>query len=802
MVRSNIRSMGRARQSGSQLIIMLERGNEKQREHISDIIRSEHSMNDNAKKRDPDTCVVKPCNFEETESYYVEATGASVIADSSVSLINRYCAELPADKSSSISKQLVCLEACKKLHQMEALTDHLLPNSEGPSENKSSKNTEESPSGAGTTKRKELHGTIPIRAVSGTWGDKLDDGADFYAYKISLKCSIVEVKFSSFVLLLESKLDDDVSNIEMELYLVSKSVNCKVSSCVKLHLNAEQVAKGKCFQELFFNGIFSKLYVGSKQSEEPRNAEKQTVDSIMTDSESTSMIHFANRSVHKDEVTDVVVLAIHTGKIYSILEVLEDETAHSPFGGDTEKFSTFKNYFKQKYRINLVYPGQNMLLLKQSHRAHNLLVDFNGEGILHGKKIKADSCKVNTDRQRCYAHLPHELLAIIDARIDVVKSLYLLPSLMHRLESLMLASQLRAEITSHMTDVQISSSLILEAITTLRINESFSMERLELLGDSVLKYAVSCDLYLRYPKKHEGLLSSGRTLQVRNSTLYNLGIGCQLQGYIRDVAFDPTRWTTPGQLPLRPCPCDHGVETLEVPIDAKHHTEDPKVVTGKCCDLGHRWLGSKTISDCVTEDPIIDILCGCEAIKIASLHTYTPKLNALQSLESNLGYKFAVKGLLLEAITHASYQDPGIGCCYQRLEFLGDSVLDLLITRHLFNKHNDIDPGELTDLRSSSVNNENFAYAAVRRNLHPKMQWPMPILTSSEQKSKTMIEIGEGVDKRTAFNSFESRMSLTIPNCGVIELTGEPHADKKSSFDSAALLMLYELQRFGKLIIE
>ncbi|KAI3801548.1 hypothetical protein L1987_29656 [Smallanthus sonchifolius] len=1105
MVRSNIQSMVRARQSGSQLIIMLERGNEKQREHISDIIRSEHSMNDNAKKRDPDTCVVKPCNFEETKSYHVEATGASVIADSSVSLIKRYC-ELPADKSSSISKQLVCLEACKNLHQMGALTDHLLPNSEDPSENKSSKKTEETPSGAGTTKRKELHGTIPIRAVSGTWGDKLDDGADFYAYKISLKCSIVEVKFSSFALLLESKLDDDVSNIEMELYLVSKSVNCKVSSCVKLHLNAEQVAKGKCFQELFFNGIFSKLYVGSKQSKEPRkflletdqklwissymylllplesldpfkiswkeidscvsvmefvkksfvfSAEKQTVDSVMTDSESTSMIHFANRSVHKDEVTDVVVLAIHTGKIYSILEVLKDETAHSPFDGDTEKFSTFKNYFKQKYRINLVYPGQNMLLLKQSHRAHNLLVDFNGEGILHGKKIKADSCKVNTDRQRCYAHLPPELLAIIDARIDVVKSLYLLPSLMHRLESLMLASQLRAEITGHMTDVQISCSLILEAITTLRCNESFSMERLELLGDSVLKYAVSCDLYLRYPKKHEGHLSSGRTLQVRNSTLYNLGIGCRLQGYIRDVAFDPTRWIAPGQLPIRPCPCDHGVETLEVPIDAKYHTEDPKAVTGKCCDLGHRWLGSKTISDCVEAlvgayfvgggltgalhcMKWLGISCELnpsrvsEAIKIASLHTYTPKLDALQSLESNIGYKFAVKGLLLEAITHASYQDPGIGCSYQRLEFLGDSVLDLLITRHLFNKHNDIDPGELTDLRSASVNNENFAYAAVRKNLHPylqyrsgylqtqisdyvkfvatsstdtnslqtkkspkalgdivesiagailldtkldldevwrifemlltpivtpeklelpplrelmelcdsrgyfvkdtcrsngesviaelrlqledalliaegsgttrkiargqaalkllsklekrgissknqgqgnrdgeigdknmkengttrfeitpfdplpsartsianeclmeeesnskaeipvlksintkkggprtalyelcrKMQWPMPILTSSEQKSKTMIEIGEGVDKRTAFSSFESRISLTIPNCGVIELTGEPRADKKSSFDSAALLTLYELQRLGKLIIE
>ncbi|KAI7728700.1 hypothetical protein M8C21_019071, partial [Ambrosia artemisiifolia] len=433
--------------------------------------------------------------------------------------------------------------------------------------------------------------------------------------------------------------------------------------------------------------------------------------------------------------------------MYSVLEVLQDKTADSPFDGDAKRYSSFKDYFKKKYEIDLVYPGQNMLLLKQSHRAHNLLVDFNGEGILHGKKIKAESCKVNTDRQRYNARLPPELLVTIDARLDVVKSLYLLPSLMHRLESLMLASQLREEITGHMTDIRISSSSILEAITTLRCNESFSMERLELLGDSVLKYTVSCDLYLRYPNKHEGQLSSERSWQVCNSTLYNLGIGCRLQNYIRDAAFDPTRWAAPGQIPFRPCPCDHGVETVEVPIDAKYHTEDTKILTGKCCDRGHRWLGSKTISDCAEAlvgayfvgggltgalhcmkwlgiSCELDLSRVDEAIKIASLHVYTPKLDILQGLESKLGYEFVVKGLLLEAITHASdqNQDQRVGYCYQRLEFLGDSVLDLLITWHLFNKHDDIDPGELTDLRSASVNNENFAYAAVRRNLHGYLQ--------------------------------------------------------------------------------
>jgi endoribonuclease Dicer len=67
---------------------------------------------------------------------------------------------------------------------------------------------------------------------------------------------------------------------------------------------------------------------------------------------------------------------------------------------------------------------------------------------------------------------------------------------------------------------------------------------------------------------------------------------------------------------------------------------------------------------------------------------------------------------------------------WQRLEFLGDSVLDFLITWHLYQNHTEIDPGELTDLRSASVNNDNFAQAAVRRNLHPHLLHSSGLLQS------------------------------------------------------------------------
>ena len=55
------------------------------------------------------------------------------------------------------------------------------------------------------------------------------------------------------------------------------------------------------------------------------------------------------------------------------------------------------------------------------------------------------------------------------------------------------------------------------------------MERLELLGDSVLKYAVSSHLFLKFPDKDEGELTSSRTDIISNAALYGLGIEHKIQ---------------------------------------------------------------------------------------------------------------------------------------------------------------------------------------------------------------------------------------------------------------------------------
>lgn len=97
-IRSYVQSRGRARQNDSQFVTMLERGNKRQRNQLFDIIRSERSMTDTSLNRGPDACLLKPCTLDEINMYRVDATGASVTADSSVNLIQQYCEKLPRDK--------------------------------------------------------------------------------------------------------------------------------------------------------------------------------------------------------------------------------------------------------------------------------------------------------------------------------------------------------------------------------------------------------------------------------------------------------------------------------------------------------------------------------------------------------------------------------------------------------------------------------------------------------------------------------------------------------------------------------
>jgi ribonuclease-3 len=87
----------------------------------------------------------------------------------------------------------------------------------------------------------------------------------------------------------------------------------------------------------------------------------------------------------------------------------------------------------------------------------------------------------------------------------------------------------------------------------------------------------------------------------------------------------------------------------------------------------------------------------------------------LAALEDVIGVTFADKSILLSAITHRSYLNEHREANWdhnERLEFLGDAVLELVVTDFLFKKYTDKPEGELTAVRAALVNTISLAGAS------------------------------------------------------------------------------------------
>jgi ribonuclease-3 len=78
------------------------------------------------------------------------------------------------------------------------------------------------------------------------------------------------------------------------------------------------------------------------------------------------------------------------------------------------------------------------------------------------------------------------------------------------------------------------------------------------------------------------------------------------------------------------------------------------------------------------------------------------------AIERRIGHRFRDPALLAQALTHRSYGSPH----YERLEFLGDSVLGCAVTELLFRNHPDLPEGKLSRMRAGLIREESLAEVA------------------------------------------------------------------------------------------
>ncbi|XP_071570826.1 endoribonuclease Dicer [Temnothorax nylanderi] len=317
-----------------------------------------------------------------------------------------------------------------------------------------------------------------------------------------------------------------------------------------------------------------------------------------------------------------------------------------------------------------------------------------------------------------------------------------------------------------------NSTEIMHALTTKLGLDMFNLERLETLGDSYLKFIVSLFLYQKFPTFSEGQLTAVKGKIIGNRNLYYCGRKKGIPGRIKNDAFVPTsNFIPPAFTVLRPLQtillsesvAPNVLYEFQIP-ELERYTgyisEDTKCVmqqtvinwdkgdkqTGVEHYLGVQILSDKTVADSV--EALIGVYLRSNGIKGAAklvkwfgiLPDIDNRIDKLldnnppdpvigsgdpnrhmpwaDTIEIKFGYKFKNRAFLLQAFTHPSYTPNAITECYQRLEFLGDAILDFLITCHIYENCGNLSPGDLTDLRSALVNNITFACLAVRYGLH------------------------------------------------------------------------------------
>lgn len=81
-------------------------------------------------------------------------------------------------------------------------------------------------------------------------------------------------------------------------------------------------------------------------------------------------------------------------------------------------------------------------------------------------------------------------------------------------------------------------------------------------------------------------------------------------------------------------------------------------------------------------------------------------------LQNRIGYRFKNSALLDEALTHSTYAEEHGCASNQRLEFLGDAVLELCVSRRLFERERSVDEGVLTKWRALLVCEKSLAGCA------------------------------------------------------------------------------------------
>lgn len=144
-------------------------------------------------------------------------------------------------------------------------------------------------------------------------------------------------------------------------------------------------------------------------------------------------------------------------------------------------------------------------------------------------------------------------------------------------------------------------------------------------------------------------------------------------------------------------------------------------------------------------------------------------------LESVLGHQFTDHSLMEAALTHRSYRaDDQAAVDYERLEFLGDAVLQLAVTHKIYSDYPEMSEGQLAKLRATVVNEEVLASVARRLNLGLQIRLGKgEQVTEGSDKDSILADVVESVLGAVYLDAgYQAAADVTVELLGEAIVTG------------------------------
>ncbi|ROT40524.1 RNase3 domain-containing protein [Sodiomyces alkalinus F11] len=351
----------------------------------------------------------------------------------------------------------------------------------------------------------------------------------------------------------------------------------------------------------------------------------------------------------------------------------------------------------------------------------------------------------------CYVIL--EPLHVSTVPADVAAMALLFPAIMHRIEDNLIALD-----ACKMLKLEIRPDLALEAMTKdsdnsedhdqEKINFQAGMgknyERLEFLGDCFLKMATTIALFTQIPENNEFEYHVERMLLISNQNLLNVALKKNLQEFVRSQQFNRRSWYPEG-LRLK--------RGKAARARAVHSLADKSIADVCEALIGASYLTYTEEEEKEEEEEDFDMAVRAVTAvvrnknhKMSSYKDYyarfrvpdwqtaagTPdQLRVVREIKEQMGYEFKSPALLRCAFKHPSYprQYENVPN-YQRLEFLGDALLDMVCVDFLFKKFPHADPQWLTEHKMAMVANEFLACLCVHLGFHHRILHLSPGMSS------------------------------------------------------------------------